>query len=371
MSSAIVVGAGGFGGALAWWLARTGAAVTLVDQFEPGDRRATSGGESRLLRCAHGADAEYAASARRARTLWRELEEESGEALFEECGVAWFAQAADGWEADAERVLTELGIPVERTDPTQLFPAVAVDDVAFTLFEPEAGVLRAQRATQALARQAAAHGARLIRGRARPQGAAVVLGDGRVLEADHVVWACGGWLRDLFPDLAALRVTCQEIFLFDAGPEWAPPRVPGWVDYDRAMYGTSDLDGMGFKACHDEDGPPLDPDAELPGVSAAGEAAVRAYLAARFPALAGAPLRGARTCRYELSPDANFIAAPHPAHPSVWLLGGGSGHGFKHSPALAEQVAAALAGTAPLPARWAIGDRAPGRPLRTAGAAGR
>src|SRR5439155_3538790 len=81
----VVVGAGTFGASLAWWLARAGERVTLVDQFEPGDERASSGGETRLLRCSHGSDAEYTAMARRARTLWRELEEESGEELFLEC----------------------------------------------------------------------------------------------------------------------------------------------------------------------------------------------------------------------------------------------------------------------------------------------
>ena len=87
----VIVGAGTFGASLAWQLARGGHEVMLVDQFEPGDRRATSGGETRLIRCSHGADADYTAMARRARTLWRELEAESGEDLLVECGVAWFA----------------------------------------------------------------------------------------------------------------------------------------------------------------------------------------------------------------------------------------------------------------------------------------
>ena len=70
---------------------------------------------------------------------------------------------------------------------------------------------------------------------------------------------------------------------------------------------------------------------------------MRDYLRERFPALAGAPLNEVRSCRYELSPDSHFIAAPHPEHPAVWLVGGGSGHGFKHGPAMAERIAAALA----------------------------
>ena len=56
MDSIVIVGAGTFGASLAWWLAREGVQVTLVDQFEPGDARASSGGETRLIRCGHGAD---------------------------------------------------------------------------------------------------------------------------------------------------------------------------------------------------------------------------------------------------------------------------------------------------------------------------
>ena len=164
----VIIGAGSFGASLAWTLARGGDRVTLVDQFEPGDPRASSGGETRLMRCCHGADADYTASARRARTLWRELEAESGEELYEECGVAWFAPRDDGWEAASERVLAELGAPTERVDPSALYPSVATDDLSFTLLEPEAGVLRAQRAVRALAAQAAAHGARLMGATARP-----------------------------------------------------------------------------------------------------------------------------------------------------------------------------------------------------------
>src|ERR671933_2449629 len=108
----VVVGAGTFGASLAWWLARRGDEVVLVDQFAPGDARATSGGETRLIRCSHGADADYTRSARRARTLWRELEAETGDDLLSECGVVWFAHGDAGWEADSLRVLGELGILV-------------------------------------------------------------------------------------------------------------------------------------------------------------------------------------------------------------------------------------------------------------------
>jgi sarcosine oxidase len=369
----VIVGAGTFGASLAWWLARAGDEVTLVDQFEPGDRRASSGGETRLIRCSHGAAADYTAMARRARTLWRELEDESDEDLLVECGVAWFAHGDEGWEAASERTLAAQGIPAERVDPetaTGLYPSLHAGDLAFVLLEPEAGVLRAQRAVRALALRATAHGARLVRGRARPDGTGAVLEDSRRLEGDVVVWACGAWLPRLFEGLLSLAVTRQELLFFDGGPAWRAPGLPAWCDYDRAVYGTADLDGLGFKAAFDEEGPLLDPDAELPD-TATTEPAVRAYLRDRFPGLEHARLVEARTCRYELTADTNFIAAPHPEHPSVWVVGGGSGHGFKHGPAMAERLAAAIVGDEQLPDHFALGERSPARSLRTAGSGSR
>ena len=262
------------------------------------------------------------------------------------------------------------GIPCERlsvADAARRYPSFRGDDLEFVLFEPEAGVVRAQRAVQALAARAAAHGATIVRGRASPGGdGAVLVGGSDPVTGDVVVWACGGWLAGLFGDLVPLAVTRQELLFVDGGPAWREPGVPSWVDYDRAMYGTADLDSLGVKAALDVEGPQLDPDAELDAEPAA-EPAVRAYLRDRFPALEHAPLTEVRACRYELTPDSNFIAARHPDDERVWLVGGGSGHGFKHGPAMAERVAAAIAGGEPLPARFGLGARAPARSLRTAG----
>jgi sarcosine oxidase len=180
------------------------------------------------------------------------------------------------------------------------------------------------------------------------------------------VWACGPWLAGLFGELVPITVTRQELLFFDGGPAWRSPGVPGWVDYDRAMYGTGDFDELGVKVALDHEGPPLDPDAELPAAGAT-EPGVRAYLAERFPALADAPLKEGRCCRYELSPDSNFFAARHPELERTWVIGGGSGHGFKHGPALAERLAGALRGGEPLPERFRLGHREAGRSFRTAG----
>ena len=364
----VIVGGGTFGSSLAWWLAGRGDEVTLVDQFAPGDARSTSGGETRLIRCSHGADADYSRSARRARTLWRELEAETGEDLMVECGVVWFAHGETGWEADSLKVLRSLGIPAEREDvatTARRFPSFKGDDLAWALHEPEAGAVRAQKAVRALALAAQQRGATIVQAKATPDKDAVRLDDGRTLEADRVIWSCGGWLARLFPELVKVTVTRQELYFFDGGPAWRS--APGWVDYDRATYGTGDLDELGVKAAWDQQGPPLEPDADLPPGTPEIERLTRGYLGDRFPALADAPLKGVKTCRYELSPDSHFIAAPHPEHASVWIVGGGSGHGFKHGPAMAERLAAAWDGGEPLPARFALGERVPGLSMRTAG----
>jgi sarcosine oxidase len=372
MPSAIVVGAGVFGAATADRLAGEGWDVTLIERYEPGHGRAESGGESRLIRFAHGPEAWYTRSARRARELWRELEQDSGSELLVESGLVWFARREDGWEADGERVLRAEGIPVEHLSPGEagkLFPSLRTDDLAFVLHEPDAGILRARAATKALARRALERGARIEQGEALPDGAAVRLGRRR-LEADRVVWACGAWLARLFPELVELRVTQQDLFFLEAPPEWSTPPVPGFVDYEGAAYGLGMLDGHGMKVAPDVDGPPLDLDEWPRTHSPHNERRAREYVRRRFPALGNSPLRSTAVCQYSLTADTHFIAAPHPRHPSVWLLGGGSGHGFKHAPALAERMAAWLGGDEGPEPRFGLGPRNPDRSLRTAGAGG-
>jgi sarcosine oxidase len=368
MPSAVIVGAGVFGASLARLLAIEGWDVTLVEQESPGWAGSSSGGESRLIRFAHGREAWYARSARRAQALWREIDS----TLIADCGLAWFAHADDGWEADSERMLRAEGIAVERLEPGQaqrLFPSLGVDDLSWVLFEPDAGVLFASRAVQVLAEQAREAGARVVAARAEPHGGlARISGMGsgpELLEADRFVWACGPWLAKLFPQLVELRPTLQEVLFVEASDEWI--RAPGWVDYDRSFYGHGSLHDYGFKVATDAEGQTADPDA-LGDLAGATEPLIRGYLRERFPALAAAPVRSRRPCPYELTPDTHFVAAPHPQHDHVWLLGGGSGHGFKHGPALAERMLAWLRGDEPPDPRFALGPRHVDRSLRTAGA---
>ena len=352
--SAAVVGAGIFGASLAYRLASDGWDVTLYEHHEPGHLRAASGGESRLIRYAHGDGEWYMRSAWRARELWRELEAETGRELLVESGVAWFARSEDGWEAESERLLRADGIPVERLAPDagrELFPSFDPGDLEFILWEPEAGVLRAREATIATAEAAERAGVRLVQREVAP---------GEV-EADVVVWACGAWLPGLFE--LPIRVTKQDV-LFFAAEGWTTPGVPAWVDYDRAIYGLGDLDGTGVKVAPDAEGPAFDPERGEREASPETESRAREYVATRFPALRDAPLAGFTVCQYALTPDTNFVLA---RHGEQWILGGGSGHGFKHGPALAEYAARVVTGEEEPLEQLGLGPRTGGPSLRTAG----
>jgi glycine/D-amino acid oxidase-like deaminating enzyme len=356
VSSAVVVGAGVFGAATARELHRRGFEVTLVEQYTPGNVRSGSGGDTRLLRFSHGDKDWYTLSALRSLELWRELEKQTGVRLFEPVGVAWFECGYSGFTLRSEATLNRLGVPCERLTPGEarrrLYPSLGGDELQSVLFEPTAGVLRARVATRALASTV-----RVEAGRPTP---------GDPPRADVVVWACGSWIGMLFPDLVELQISRRDVFFFGVDASWE--RAPGFCEYDGPYgpnYGHGELTGIGMKIAPDRDGGEVDPDRleRLPDPTM--QARARTYTARRFPSLAGAPIVGARVCQYDLTADTHFLVARHPEQPNWWLVGGGSGHGFKHGPALAEYVADCVEGKREPEPFHALGPREPGASLRT------
>jgi sarcosine oxidase len=330
-TTALVVGAGVTGASVARELALRGFDVTLAEQYAPGTVRSASGGDTRLLRAAHGEGDWYMHTARRAQSLWLQLQEETGVRLWEPTGLAWFAHRDDGFEARSRSALEAAGIPHEWRTPAEaapLFPSLGLDGLQAVLWEPEAGVLHARRATQLLAAEAERLGASTSAARISPEDEP---------EAELVVWACGAWLPTLFPAEVEIRVERRDVFFFGGDASWRD--TPGWVEYDAGFYGHGDVAGLGVKVAPDMSSDEIDPDTLERLPLRERDEAARAYAARRFPALADAPLIGARVCQYDLSSDSHFVFGRHPDRPSWWLFGGGSGHGFKHGPALAEYIA--------------------------------
>jgi glycine/D-amino acid oxidase-like deaminating enzyme len=363
----VVVGAGAFGGWTALELRRRGARVTLVDAWGPGNARASSGGETRVIRATYGARTIYTKMAVRAMALWRAHDEKYRRGLFRKTGVLWMFGSDDAFGRASAAALRAEKLPIEELTPQSAatrFPQIAFDaTVKSVLWEPEAGYLFARRACEHVLECFIAEGGE-YRQSAVPAPVTIgesplrrlVLDDGRVLEADAFVFACGPWLGRLFPDVVGQRViaTRQEVYYFGTPPgdtRFLEPAMPVWVDHrDRFMYGIPGNAHRGFKVADDTPGPAFDPTEGPRDATPAGIAAARAFLALRFPLLSGAPLLGSEVCQYEASPDSHFIIDRHPGAPNVWIAGGGSGHGFKMGPAIGERLAShALTGSQPDP----------------------
>jgi glycine/D-amino acid oxidase-like deaminating enzyme len=345
-----VIGAGVFGAWTAERLRVAGRRVLLVDAWGPGHARASSGGESRLIRTAYGADAVYSRMARESLGDWRALSEAADLPLLHQAGVLFFFDRDDPYARDSQALHAELGYPMRNLAPDELarrYPQVDWAGVRFGLLEPEGGILMARRGVQTLVERFVAGGGAYIQAAVRPPtGPRVETIEGEVVAADRYVFACGPWLPKLFPDLLGGRIfpTRQEVLFFapPAGDRrFGPDALPGWVDFNGGdmVYGMPDLEGRGFKLAIDRHGPPIDPDSGDRTVSAAGIEEARAYLARRFPALGGAQLVETRVCQYENSSNGDFLIDRHPEWDNVLLVGAGSGHGFKHGPAVGRMAA--------------------------------
>lgn len=349
----VVVGAGAFGGWTAWWLARRGARVTVVDAWGPGNMRASSGGETRVIRGSYGDRAIYTKMAARALNLWKEREREWGTPLYRRTGALWMFGKDDAFAKRSVPVMAAAGFGADRPsieEARKRWPQISFEGISSTLFEPEAGYLLARRSCAEVLERARSLGAEYRIAAARPLAPAkplerIALEGGGSIAGDAFVFACGPWLGRLFPDAVGERVraTRQETFYFGtpAGDaRFEEPSLPVWVDYrDHLIYGIPGNAVRGFKVADDTPGPPFDPtDGERRASPAAIEDA-RALLSIRFPTLAKAPLLGAEVCQYELTPDSHFIVDRHPAAENVWIAGGGSGHGFKMGPAIGETIA--------------------------------
>ena len=248
----------------------------------------------------------------------------------------------------------EVGLRIDRlarSDAEQRFPQVNFDGVQTLYFEHEAGYLKARQACQTVCEQFEREGGRYLQAAAKPGAirsqslAQLELSDGEHLAADQYVFACGPWLGGLFPDVIgkSIRPTRQEVYYFGAPSgdrSFEPDTFPVWADFDERMfYGFPSIDQRGVTIADDTRGPDFDPTGGDRSPSLENVDRARAFLARRFPNLASAPLLEARVCQYENSPDGHLIVDRHPEAKNVWLVGGGSGHGFKLGPALGEHVA--------------------------------
>ena len=349
-----VVGAGAFGGWTALHLLEAGARVTLLDAWGPGNSRSSSGGETRVMRGSYGPDQPYTEMAARSLALWARYERRWKRQFLHRSGVLWMAAGRDDtFERGSVKMLKAANIPFRELSTAHMkrrWPQINFEGIEWGIFEPECGYLEARASCQAVTQAFLSAG-----GKYKEVAVAsneledtplrsLHLSDTSQLKADTYVFACGPWMGKLFPQTVGklVKATKQDVFFF--GPpagdnRFGDEQLPVWADHrGHFRYGIPGSDRRGFKIADDTRGPEFDPDRGERLVSTQNLKEVREYVAFRFPALKGAPLIETRVCQYEQTPDSGFIVDRHPKNENVWLVGGGSGHGFKHGPAIGEMT---------------------------------
>lgn len=335
-----VIGAGVFGSWLARALCLRGRRVLLVDQYGPAHTRASSGGETRILRMGYGAKEIYTRWSWQALARYQEFYSTCEPELLQPAGCLWLCADGDAAGLATVQTFRNTGIRHEVLDPAAImrrFPQFQVEPGLWGVYEPDAAALLARRGVQAVVRETVKLGLeyRQLTAPLEPGLAATT------------VYACGPWLPKLFPDLLGdrIRPTRQEVLYFGTAPSdaaWRTPAMPCWIDSTSAIYGIPDIEDRGFKLAIDAHGPEVDPDTQSRLLSSATVDLARDYLARRFPALRDAPIILSEVCQYENTASGDYLIDRHPDSPDVWLLGGGSGHGYKHGPVVGEYMAAAL-----------------------------
>ena len=369
-----VVGAGVFGAWSAYQLQRSGKRVVLIDAYGPGNSRSSSGDESRIIRMGYGADEIYTRSALRSLQFWKDVSSECGEQLFHQTGVLWLAHEDDPYPVKTSETLAREGIAFEKLTINELggrYPQIGLDNVAWAMFEPGSGILAARKAVQTVVGAAIKKGVEFLQDAIRAPGEKGNLDDlitenGRRISAGAFVFACGPWLPKLFPDLLGDKIhpSRQEVYYFGAPAgdvRFTSPALPTWIDFKGEAYGLPDIGGRGVKVAVDRHGEPFDPDTGDRVVTREGLAEARRCLARRLPSLQDAPVLETRVCQYENTANGDFLIDRHPGLENVWLVGGGSGHGFKHGPAVAEYVAARINGNSEdIEPRFTLATKKPG-----------
>lgn len=361
-----VIGAGAFGGWTALQLKQQGANVVLIDQFGPGNSRATSGDETRGVRTSYGDRThgqQWMRWARQAIGRWKQFDEEqrdhiggqlfftTGDLIMREEDELFTKRTREWWEA--EKIEHEV-VPVD--EARRRWPVIDFTDITLVLHEPGAGVVRARRACEAVGFVFRRLGGQIRIGHAmmaEQQGrqlGAIAFPNGDRIVAGTYCFALGPWMPKQFPSVLGklMNLPVGHVCYFGTPPgddRFTFPNLPSWNF--RGVTGWPALvpDNRGFRVRTSGERA-FDPDLSQRVVPKQSVDRNRAVLEARFPAMATAPLSETRACHYESSATRNFLIDHHPDFDNVWLAGGGSAEGFKFGPVVGDYVAGRILGRA-------------------------
>jgi sarcosine oxidase len=352
-----VVGAGAFGGWTALYLREMGHAVTLIDQYGPGNARATSGGESRQIRAVYGEREIYTKWVLQAFDRWQAREAEWGKKLFYRTGQLSLAPEWTKELTETRKVFDRLGVKYDIVKPDDLarqYPQMNTRGIAAAMSTPSTGVLKAREGCVAVAQAFEKKGGRFVTAKVELGARAgrtlqdIALSTGQRVAAQSFVFACGPWLPKVFPTVMTNKLATprRAVFFYGTPPgdhRFTYPNFPTW-SVDNA-YGFPCIEGRGFKVVPTFERELVDPDTQSHALTAEELRKGRAFADKWFPALSQQPLVDARVCQREDSVDDHFIVQQHPELANVWLVGGGSGHGYKHGIMLGDYVAHRVVGS--------------------------
>jgi sarcosine oxidase len=350
------VGAGAFGGWTALYLREMGFSVTLVDQYGPGNSRAASGGESRQIRAGYGERELYTRWVLQAFERWKAREAAWGKRIFFQTGQLTLAREWTKELTDTKRVFDRLGVKyeiVKHDDLVRQYSQMNTEGIAFAIYTPSTGVLKAREGCVAVAQAFEKQGGRFVTAKVDLGNRSgntledVALSTGQRLAAQTFVFACGPWLPKVFPSVMKNKlITPRRVVFFYGTPpgdeRFTYPNFPTWAVDD--AYGFPSIEGKGFKAVPTFARVLVDPDTQERTPTADELRGGRELVTKWFPALAQQPLVESKVCQQEDSVDDHFIVNQHPELSNVWLVGGGSGHGYKHGIMLGEYVANRVVG---------------------------
>jgi sarcosine oxidase len=365
-----IIGAGVFGAWTAYHLAKRKQRVILVEAYAPAHSRASSGGESRIIRMSYGPDEIYTRWSQQSLIEWKDLFATMGENLFQKTGVLWLSADGDSTLNHSIATLQRCSVPHEilpRCALDHRYPQFNFDGISRGLLEPESGVLLARRAVTCTVEAAKRQGVHLKIAQVQSPRSANRLDFAETLTGERItagafVFACGPWLGKVFPEILGARIfpTRQEVFFFatpSGDVRFAPPAMPTWLFEADEAYGMPDIEARGLKLANDQHGKRVDPDTQSRLVSTEGIDWARNFVARRFPALKHASIVETRVCQYENTSNGDFLIDRHPDLQNVWLAGGGSGHGFKHGPAFGHYTADMVLGERTPEARFSLSTK--------------
>ena len=348
----IVLGLGGMGTAAAYELARRGRQVLGIEQFQIGHDRGSSHGETRIIRKAYYEHPDYVPLLRRAYERWYELEQQSGQRLFLECGVLSIgppeSEVVNGVLASA----TEHALPVKvygRRELAQCYPQFRVGEDWQGVLERNAGLLFVERCVNAHAEQARRNGAELheneevLAWRADDRHVEVVTKHDRYA-AERLVITAGAWATRYLADIGAPFSVMRQVAMWldvSRPADFRRDRFPCYCadTPEGFFYGFPMLDALGVKVARHYGAREIeDPSAMDWRTHPDDETLLRRFSQTYLPGIDGAVNR-ASICMYTLTPDRHFVIDLHPRHANVAVAAGFSGHGFKFASVVGEILA--------------------------------